>query len=212
MNNLFMKCFIFLFIFCIQLFSQESVEIDRYGKRIQLDGFLIEWSEKHSKKLDSTGIWLWDVINTPEGISGYFRSTEALACSSWSIIIESSGNSKPFIINIPSGEDQHQSFYRIDQELFKESSRIAVEWVIPWDKADVDNRGRYALDIRARDGCGDTVSSIMITGSKEPPRRIITGKIIVQVVIIAILLILYIVFRIKIMHQKRRKRSLHQGA
>lgn len=206
MCSLFSKKFILLLMLSVQLFSQESVEIDRYGKRIQLDGFLVEWSDKYSKKWDSAGVWLWDVINTPEGVSGYFKSTTALPCSSWSFLIESSGNGKPFIITIPSSDEHHQQFYRFDHELFKESSRITVEWVIPWDAADLDNRDRYALDTRARDGCGDTLSSIMITGSKEPPQRIITRKIIVQAVAIVVLLVLYIVFRIKIMRQKRRKR------
>ncbi|MBN1601198.1 MAG: hypothetical protein JW915_06290 [Chitinispirillaceae bacterium] len=206
MCSLFSKKFILFLMLSVQLFSQESVEIDRYGKRIQLDGFLVEWSEKYSKKWDSAGVWLWDVINTPEGISGYFKSTRALPCSSWNFLIESSGNGKPFIITIPSADEPHQQFYRFDHELFKESSRLAVEWVIPWNAADLDNKGRYALDTRARDGCGDTLSSIMITGSKEPPQRIITGKIIIQAVAIVVLLVLYIVFRIKIMHQKRRKR------
>jgi len=205
MHSLFCKKFVLLLMLSVGLFSQESVEIDRYGKRIQLDGFLIEWSEKYSKKWDSSGVWQWDVVNTPEGISGYFKSTATLSCSSWTLLVESSGKGKPFIITVPSTDENSQQFYRIDQELLKESSRLVVEWVIPWDAAELDTRGRYALDIRARDECGDTLPSIMITGSKEPPQRIITGKIIAQVVAIVILLVLYIVFRIKIMHQKRRK-------
>jgi hypothetical protein len=202
----------FIFITSYQIFSQQSVEIDRYGKRIQLDGYLIEWSEKHSKKWDSSRNWFWDVVNTPEGISGYFRSEGAVACSSWTIIIESSGNGKPLRINFPSNSADQLSFYRIDQELFKDSSKIVIEWVVPWKDADIDSKGKYALDIRAHSVCGDALPSIMITGSKEPPKKVITNKMIFQIIFIVILLILYILFRIKIRPQKPRKRSPHLEA
>jgi hypothetical protein len=202
----------FIFIICYQIFPQQSVEIDRYGKRTQLDGYLIEWSEKQSKKWDSSGKWFWDVVNTPEGISGYFRSAGAVSCSSWTIIIESSGNEKPFRISFPSDSAIQHSFYRIDQELYKDSSKLVIEWVVPWNDADVDSKGKYALDIRAHTVCGDTLPSIMITGSKEPPKKIITSKIVIQTAVIVLLLILYIFFRIKIRPRKPRKRSLHQEA
>ncbi|HEX2957396.1 MAG TPA: hypothetical protein VHO70_11220 [Chitinispirillaceae bacterium] len=205
MHNIHRTLFTILFIFCFQIFSQQSVEIDRYGKRVQIDGYLVEWSEKTSKKWDSTGNWQWDVVNTPEGISGYFRSLTAQPCSSLNVTIESSGGKKPFTLDINSGIAPRNAFFRIDQELYKESKKLVIEWVIPWDQADIDRLGRYALDIRGNNRCGDTISSIMITGNKEPPAKIITGKIIIQAVFIVILLSLYIVVRIKIMRQKHRK-------
>ncbi len=207
MCNLHWKPFSILLLSCFQLFSQENTEIDRYGKRIQVDGYLVEWSEKFSKKWDNSGNWLWDVMNTPEGISGYFRSKTAVPCSTWNISIESPGRQKPFIIAPGSAKTAQNGSFRIDQELYKETQKLVIEWAIPWEQADVDTLGRYALDIRALTSCGDTTgSSIMITGNKEPPVKIITNKVIIQGIFIVILLSFYIYVRIKIMRKKHRKR------
>jgi hypothetical protein len=207
MFNIYWKIFPILLLFCIQLFSQQSIEIDRYGKRVQIDGYLVEWSEKYCKKLDSSGTWFWDVVNTPEGLSGYFRSKTAVPCSSWIITLESPGRRKPFTIDANPGSTTQNSSFRIDQELYKETQKLVIEWVMPWEQTDVDTLGRYALDIRAHTRCGDsTVSSIMINGNKEPPVKIITNKVIIQGIFIIILLSFYIYVRIKIMRKKRRKR------
>jgi hypothetical protein len=211
MHNLQWKLFPVLLLCSFKLFSQQSIEIDRYGKRIQIDGFLVEWSEKYCKKWDSSGKWLWDVVNTPEGISGYIRSKTAVPCSSWNITLESPGSRKPFTIDANPGSTAQNSFFRIDQELYKETQKLVIEWVIPWDEADVDTLGRYALDIRLNNRCRDTaISSIMITGNKKPPEKIITNKVIVQGSIIAILLSVYIYIRTKFIRKKHQKRSLHQ--
>lgn len=207
MDNLHWKLFPVLLLYSFQLFSQQSIEIDRYGKRVQIDGYLVEWSEKYSKKGDSSGKWLWDVINTPEGISGYIRSETAVPCSSWNITIESPGSRKPFTIDANPGSTAQNTFYRIDQELYKETKKLVIEWVIPWEEADIDTLGRYALDIQVHNICGDTaISSIMITGNKKPPAKIITNKVLIQGLIIAILLSIYIYVRIKFMRKKHRKR------
>lgn len=207
MYNFHWKLFSVLLLLGFQLYSQQSTEIDRYGKRIQIDGYLVEWSEKTSKKWDNTVSWLWDVVNTPEGISGYFRSETAVPCSSWNISIETAGSRKPFSINAVPGSATENRSFKIDQELYKETKKLVIEWVIPWEQADVDTLGRYALDIRSVASCGDTtVSSIMITGNKEPPVKIITNKVIIQGIFIVLLLTFYIVVRIKIMRKKHRKR------
>jgi hypothetical protein len=207
MNIPYWKLFSVLVLCSFKLYSQQNIEIDRYGKRVQIDGYLVEWSEKYSKKWDSSGTWLWDVINTPEGISGYIRSETAVPCSSWNITIESPGKRIPFTINANPGDTDQKSFYRIDQELYKETKKLVIEWVIPWEQADIDTLGRYALDIEAHDRCGDTAApSIMITGKKDPPAKIITNKVIVQGLIIAILLSVYITVRIKFIRKKRQKR------
>jgi hypothetical protein len=188
-----------------------SVDIDRYGKRIQLDGYLIEWNNRTAHVWDNSGVWYWDAINTPEGIAGYIRSEHAVPCTSWTFVIEPSGNSEPLLINVSPGAPP-QEHYSIDRDLLTSSSAISLEWIIPWDQADLDVHNQYAIDLRGRSACNEILPPLILSGSKDPPKRIITPKIIVQAVFIALLLTFYIIMRIRIRNQTLRRRSPHREA
>ena len=212
MKNQIFTCGIFFCFVFIYTEPLQSVEIAHFGKRIQPDGFLVEWSAKTVHNWDNEGLWYWDAINTPEGVSGYIRSEKAVGCSSWTFIVEPSGRGKPIEMKVPLEESNDKNLYTMDTELYKESQMVVFEWVVPWNRADLDAGKQYALDIRGRSSCGDILPPLMINGSKDPPTRLITPKIIFQGVFIVILLALYIIIRIKIRNQTRRKRSLRREA
>lgn len=47
----------------------KSVNI-RQGRKIQVDGFLLEWKEADARSWPNTA-WLWDAVSTADGVAGY---------------------------------------------------------------------------------------------------------------------------------------------
>lgn len=216
-DNISMKsfCFVISLLFCF-IFNLSKpvycVEVARFGKRIQPDGFLIEWSGKTVHNWDNQRVWYWDAINTPDGIAGYIRSNKSVPCSSWTFIIEPSGKGKPLVMKVPPEVSNKNAVYNMDLQLYTDSSKVVFEWVIPWNRTDLDANQQYAIDIRGRSVCGDILPPLIINGSKDPPVRLITPKLIFQSVFIIILLTLYIIIRIKIRKKTRRKGLPHREA
>ena len=60
--------------------------IDRRGRTIQVDGFLLEWKRADARAWDETG-WEWDAAVTPTGIAGYFKPKSTPPCSAWAFNI-----------------------------------------------------------------------------------------------------------------------------
>ncbi|MDR2591786.1 MAG: hypothetical protein LBC59_03160 [Chitinispirillales bacterium] len=50
--------------------DKESVNMVRRGRKIQVDGFLLEWRGAAANVWPGSK-WLWDAVSTPEGIAGY---------------------------------------------------------------------------------------------------------------------------------------------
>ncbi|MGA2506951.1 MAG: hypothetical protein ABSF80_05690 [Chitinispirillaceae bacterium] len=147
--------------------AREIVDISRSGRRIQLDGFLIDWNEKDRKPWSGSNTWHWDALNTPEGVAGYFHGA-AVRCSTWTFYIDARhGASRPWKISVP-----YQDTGRKTGELFCTNSVprdslfvLTVEWVIPWDSVAVDSNGTYALHLMGHNACGDTLQPLLITGN-----------------------------------------------
>ncbi len=174
-----------------------EVDIDRQGKRIQTDGFLLEWSSKTARQWGES--WHWDAVNTPEGVAGYFSSGDNAVCSAWVFSIEPSGAQKEFEIRIP--EKMRGEFYTVDEQRFDSLNAVTVEWVIPWSA--LDTTGGYALSISAKSSCGDTLDPLLLTGSRQRNISLITPRLITQALLIVILLVVYFYIRKKVIKKSK---------
>jgi hypothetical protein len=60
--------------------------VDRRGRNVQIDGFLLEWKRADARQWYGTD-WEWDAVITPNGIAGYFRPKSTPACTAWTFDI-----------------------------------------------------------------------------------------------------------------------------
>ncbi|NLP01494.1 MAG: hypothetical protein GX089_03295 [Fibrobacter sp.] len=192
-----------LLLFSFPVFSSESYNIDKYGRRIQLDGFLLEWSAETSKKWGDS--WRWDALRTPEGLAGYLRSEGKLKCTEWKFSFETQkGNTIPVSIPVPPVDSD---YYKVDRKTLDSLQTVSIEWVIPWNRMDTTGAGKFTLLVNGVSACGDTLKEIMLTGSEENKTGIITLPVVVQGILIVILAAIYIVIKIRIRNQTARKGS-----
>jgi hypothetical protein len=150
-------------IFC-SVFAREVVDISRSGRRIQRDGFLIEWSEKSRREWSGSTVWYWDAVNTPEGVAGYFHS-EATRCSSWTFQADvRHGASLPLELSVPDTGETTGRFFCTARTQRDSLFVLTAEWVIPWDSVAVDSGGTYAIHLAGHSACGDTLQPLLCTG------------------------------------------------
>jgi hypothetical protein len=193
--------------------AQKSYVISQHGRRIQLDGFLLEWKSDSAKSIDNLG-WSWDATNTPDGISGYLKSNHSVSCRDWTFTFRSQnpGVEKLIIQVNQELKDQKNSLYKFDRPLFDSAAVVCVEWVIPWSAAGLGGDGVYKIDIQGASNCGDTLPQIMITGNQniKKPKSAWSGTAI-RIVAIAVLSIVFVFMRRTTRRRKSQKKSPHQS-
>ena len=205
--NFDLKIPILLLTLLLQLQAEpSSFEIDRYGKRIQLDGFLVEWSQKTVKQWgNSAGSkWYWDAINTPEGLAGYVRSGRRVDCSNWVFSFEPQN----FVMTVPE-ESTDSSLYRVDKRLYDSLGTVVLEWVIPWGKTGLDANGTYTVNLRGLSTCNDSLPALVLTGTREKNSGIVTPSVILRLLLIITLIIVYAVIYFRFRKRTVRKESPH---
>jgi hypothetical protein len=152
-----------VFFTVFSVIAEETYNVSRKGRMIQLDGFLMDWNRDSTKTLSGSSLWTWDAVNTREGIAGYFRSKDTASCEKWIFRFMPCGtDSVKTMILVISGE-YHQSFYRL---ILPDSSdrSITAEWLIPWSSIEVDSTGKYSIVLQANDTCNDTIGRIVFCG------------------------------------------------
>jgi hypothetical protein len=189
----------------VNVFAQLKVDVNSFGRKIQLDGFLLEWKTQNALtwgKNDQK--WNWGIITTPEGLSGYFLSKGNVKCRNWFFTIDP-GKADPVSITIPDSA-HHSSYYAIDDKFSEGSGGLTVEWVIPWDSIGIDTLGAYAVKLSAVNNCGDTLDPLLITGKKEKAPGVFSSALISRILLAGALLSVLIVLRIRIRNRTARKR------
>lgn len=190
----------------VNVFAQVKVDVNTFGRKIQLDGFLLEWKTQNALtwgKNDQK--WNWDIISTPEGLSGYFLSKGNVKCRNWFFTIDPGKKTAPVSITIPDS-GHHSSYYAIDDKFSGGNGGLTVEWVIPWDSIGIDTQGAYAVKLSAVNSCGDTLDSLLITGKKEKTPGVFSSALISRILLAGVLLSVLIVLRIRIRNRTGRKR------
>jgi hypothetical protein len=173
------KVFLLLTIVVCQVSAGISANIERRGRRVQIDGFLLEWNRLDARKWDDS-LWTWDAINTAEGAAGYITAQNARACSSWTFTI--SADNKNFEIKIP--EQTAANLFAFDKGSFENEGIYTIEWLVPWDITGNEN----AVTLNAANACGDTLETLRLSFVQEnPPSGPKNNYIIIVSAVIAII-------------------------
>lgn len=171
------KIFICMFFsLTASLFAQkDSTEVERFGRRIQLDGFLMEWNPKDSRIWRDGTSFFWDAVNTPDGLAGYFKSESAVNDVDWSFMIIPQGDVEPLLMKNSADTSSANDFYRFDQNLLDSLKMVVCEWLIPWSRLGADSSGRYTFIASGWNESGDSLHPLLITGSKEKTQSVFSG-------------------------------------
>jgi hypothetical protein len=191
-----------IMLFAGNLFPQAMIDIERHGRKIQLDGFLLEWGQKTVRPWPDSDLWRLDVINTPEGLAGYFHTDTAI-CSSWTFTFDSHRNDEPVTIRIPAAAS---NIYKVDSSP-DGSTGYVIEWLIPWSLIMEGNDSSYVIELDGKSSCGDTLTNLLLSGFTAPPPKIFNRRIVTQIVLIAILVAAYATIRVRLRRQNRRRVS-----
>jgi hypothetical protein len=214
MQNVIKICLVLSALFlCAGDLDATSYSLNGYGRKIQLDGFLLEWNSKIAHIWGSDSQFIWDAINTPEGIAGYIHSKSTVSCKKWNFSIKAENSStEALLITVNKDSLVNQSsMYQIDLQSIENSGVITVEWLLPWNMAGVDSTGKYQLTLKGFSACGDSLQQISMTGSSKTPKTTSVWKgAAIRVVAIAALSVIFIMMRGKIRRKRDQKRSPHQ--
>lgn len=177
--------------------AQQQVTIDRYGRNIQVDGYLMEWHERDVDTCQGTVSFMWDVINTSIGLAGYIRYRYDDSCSKIGIqVYPQMGSMHRFRTMDVDTHSVEQFLYAVDKSGDNGDTTVIAEWLLPWEQVTLDPMGRYEIGLVSFNSCEDTAPPIILTGSNVADEgKIVTNKIIVQIIIILILFISFIVLK-----------------
>ena len=182
-------------------------DIDRSGRSIQLDGFLIDWNQKNRHLWNGSKTWYWDAVNTPEGVAGYFHNP-AVKCSLWTYYAEVRNlASRPWQMRVSDPATVKNGFF-CSNRIKKDSLQvITFEWIIPWDSVAVDSTGSYTMHLAGNSVCGDTLQPFLLTGrvSSCKNRSSLPPRFAERLILIAVLLSFFVILQIKIRKKTRRR-------
>jgi hypothetical protein len=154
-------CCLFVIGFIVScVWAEEVYTVNKSGRMVQLDGFLLEWNRDSAKALTGNSCWMWDAINTREGLTGYFKTSNRPECNRWTFKFVP-GKEVAVLSTLP---DVGQSLCKVIQS--DADSSISAEWIIPWDRIAIDQSGAYRIEFTASDTCGDTLEPIIFKGHK----------------------------------------------
>ncbi len=189
-----------LFAFASGVFASIEARIEQRGRRIQLDGILIEWDVAEARVLSAEHTILFDAIQTPEGLTGYIRFPAADTCDNWRFRFQS-------------GEEQWELVPRtsVDQPFYafeREADTLGnFEWILPWQKLETDTSGVFRATMKGDNGCGDSTQLVSLVGPTPAERVSETssyGALGVQVALIIILLVGFLYLRLRARRIRRK--------
>lgn len=200
---------ILLCFFFSQSADQQRFTVDRTGRAIQVDAFLLEWKEDDSKKLEQGAFsFTWDAVNTPQGLAGYIWYEYSDTCLITAVnIYTQPGNPDRYMKMIMDTALFEPEFYALDKSARDSVTSITVEWLIPWDSIPISPDGRYEIKLTAYNSCKDTLKPFTLSGQyliKKSGGKNYSLRIVIQVISIAILLALFIMLKARAKRLNRR--------
>lgn len=204
-------CLLFLLTGMVEYAAARTTmePVDRFGRKILLDGFLMEWEAQHAKPLGSNdSLWVWDAMLTTEGVAGYFRLKSAPSCSTWSIGLQPAAMAPPVVIAPTPG---HSPYYQIDRHGSEEPDWGVLEWLLPWSMFAPDSSGATSVAIDFSRSCTGFTDSLVLTFHTHTLRKTKGwATIIARIVMIGLLAGLYFIVNNKIRRQIRQKEAPRQ--
>jgi hypothetical protein len=191
---------------CAAALAYGDVNGVRRGRRIQADGFLLEWRGADARAWPGSA-WRWDALSTADGVAGYFEAdTGAAGCRDWAFAVRAAKAGKALSMRIPGPPSG--GFFAFDREAFDAGGALRAEWIVPWEFFDdAGDPDAYELSVSAVSACGDTLQPLVLSvkDPKSPgaPEGLLT-KIVMIVLVAALTVILAAVRRKKIKNQYQK--------
>jgi hypothetical protein len=183
----------------------------RTGRKIMHDGFLMEWSLKDAVPWGSDSSWMYDVMATPEGLAGYFRTGTAEPCSSRTLLF-SVGSAEPVRVTLPPDSGRLNEMIKIDTSGSGAGSAYTIEWLCRWPAGFnlLTTPFTVAVDRECRSGYRFPTLFFEYRHKKEKPDG--TGSLVGRILLIGGLGALYLMVQRKIRNQTKQRGSPHQSA
>jgi hypothetical protein len=180
------------------LFAQTIFNVAESGKRIQRDGFLLDWKVENSVSLIPDTSLVICAINTPEGLAGYLKYSGKAECSSWKTGLYSRAGVRQHPIEISFGDTAVSAQqFTIDKAFHDSLVSITAEWILPWEWVAPDSDGHYEVGLLCANDCRDSSLTCIIKGthSDSRPATARSSGLINQAILTAGLLGIYLYLR-----------------
>ncbi len=180
------------------------------GRRIQLDGFLLEWSSKTRSPLGESTQSFFDVVATPDGVAGYCIFSAAQKCGMQEIRLLPDMRALHRVVAIPLVESAIPN--TLCATSMNGTDRI-VEWLLPWDSIPRKDSLSYRIGMVVMNACTSVVAVKTIIGEfKKPssPPRIISPMLITQGIVVLLLFVAFFYVKARFVGKRspRRKKRL----
>lgn len=196
-------------IFLAQSADQLRFAVDKTGRSIQVDAFLLEWNEEDSDTINQ-GVFsfIWDAVNTPEGLAGYiwYKHKDTCSLSSFKIYPRISSMDR-YMTMVMDTAVAEPGFYAIEKSIKEGIPSVTAEWIIPWDSISIDDDGQYSVGLTATSSCEDTLKPITLFGKytiEQGESGNMTTRIALQVISIAVLLAVFLMLRARAKKLQKR--------
>ncbi len=190
------------------------MQIERKGKDIQLDGFLIEWQQKNARQLPGASMEgpavKWDASLTPSGIAGYFRtpfSNDSCEQVYMELIYPDSAGYDTLALRFDTTATN--PYYVTHRTKIGSTRAVITEWLIPRYEASHIQKSLYAIAVNAYTLCGDTLvkhallKEALPQSESEPPAG---SNLTLRLFLILLLLGAYLLLR-RYNRKNQQKRS-----
>jgi len=183
--------------------NHSPVNIVRNGRRIQVDGFLLEWSGADANVWPGSN-WRWDAVSTVDGVAGYVSFNDT-AAANWQLTLKAANTGRTLNISLP-GKPSGENF-AYDKGAFDAGGPLTAEWIVPWDYFDDgEDSATYELTLAASGADGGQLQPLVLTivVQNEPrgPSGLLTRA--GMVAIIAALTVTLIITRRRKMREIRK--------
>jgi len=210
--------------------DKKDINVVRRGRKIQVDGFLLEWRGEDVNTWPGSS-WLWDAVSTADGVAGYVSLPAGIhtvnnagnnvvdsvvndavkndsgintsSCSDWVLTVQAVNTGKTLTIKLP-GQPTGE-FFAFDKGAFDAGGPLTAEWVVPWDFFDDgSDADAYELSINAANAVAGALRPLVLSveapGEPQAPSGLFTR--LTMVVLIAALTIALVVVRRRQMKEK----------
>jgi len=201
--------------------DKKDKNVVRSGRKIQVDGFLLEWRGEDANIWPGSD-WRWDAVSTVDGVAGYVSlpagtikdivnntinndSTDAANRPDLVLTLRAVNTGRTLKINLP-GQPSGAHF-AFDKEEFDAGGPLTAEWIVPWEYFDDDEEdsATYELALAAEGAdVGELrplVLTIVVPNEPRAPGGLLTR--LTMVAAIAALTAVLIVTRRRQMREKR---------
>ena len=181
--------------------------VERDGRAIQLDGFLLEWKKADARPLSQGSFWYYDACNTREGLTGYFTTASDSLCSPWKFRFLHHRLSSYVYMELQTRTDSSKPFYRISSGEGSAEKGLVAEWLIPWDSIWHDSSGVYQVGLFAFDTCGDTLQPVIFTGHVYRQKAPAWGGVYAKGILLGVLMIMLFILQKRARAKLRTKKK-----